>query len=126
MFDTRNLTDPAAIKAWAEARGGRPAVNEGTSPHDDPSDLRLMFDLTGTQAATDGVGGGTGTGERLRPIGWDEWLRRFEAENLALWVQDRNADGQVSRYYQLTAREAYEDAHETGAPDLDTLRDAKA
>lgn len=117
MFDTRNLSDHAAIRAWVEERGGRPAVNEGLSQHDDASKLRLMFGDAGET--------GEGTAERFVPIDWDDWFARFDRENLALWVQDRNADGEVSRYYQITVREAYEDAHETGAPDLDRLREAK-
>ncbi len=36
-------TDHAAIKAWAEARGGRPAAVEGTGGGDDVGIIRLEF-----------------------------------------------------------------------------------
>ena len=127
MFDTRNLSDQAAIREWVETRGGRPAIGHGPTPHDDVSNLRFMFGEAAAAAPGDAGGvDAAGTHERLEPTSWDEWFQRFEAENLALWVQDRNADGEVSRYYQITVREAYEDAHEHPHTDLDKLRDAKA
>ena len=125
MFDTRNIFDHAEIRAWVEERGGRPAVGRGPTPHDDVSNLRFMFGEAA--AAAPGEAGGidaAGTDERFEPLDWDEWFRRFEAENLALWVQDRNADGEVSRYYEMVIREAYPDAHEHDHVDLDKLREA--
>ena len=124
MFNTRNIFDHAEIRAWVEERGGRPALGHGPTPGDDASNLRFMFGTAA--AAVPGDAGGVdaaGTEERVEPIAWDEWFRRFEAENLALWVQDRNADGEVSRYYQITLREAYADAHDYPHPDLDKLRE---
>ncbi len=81
--------DHGFIRAWAEARDGRPALLEGrTSPDGNPL---LRFDF--------------GTPEPgLREIAWDEFFTIFETENLAL--NFREFSGQLSRFYKLVPRPA--------------------
>ena len=79
--------DHGFIRAWAEARDGRPAVLESrTSSVGNPL---LRFDF--------------GTPEPgLREIAWDEFFAVFEEEKLALDFRD--APGQLSRFYRLVPR----------------------
>jgi hypothetical protein len=71
------LTNHDAIRAWASAHGGRP-VTSGAR-------LELAFDPASTQG-----------GEPS----WDEWLRRFEGDGLALRCDP--ATGSLE--YELTSR----------------------
>ena len=79
--------DHGFIRAWAEARDGRPAVLESrTSPAGNPL---LRFDF--------------GTPEPgLREVAWDEFFTIFEGEKLAL--EFREFPGQLSRFYKLVQR----------------------
>ncbi len=82
-----STTDHGFIRAWAEAREGRPAMLEGRrSPTGQPA---LGFDF--------------GTPEPgLREIAWDEFFTVFEADALAL--EFREAPGQLSPFYRLVSR----------------------
>ena len=68
-------TDHAEIRRWIEARGGHPAVVTG-APGEEAGILRL--DLPGGYAGQ----------EFLRPIPWDEFFRRFDAQRLAFLYED--------------------------------------
>jgi hypothetical protein len=94
----RTLTDPQEIRRWAEERGARPACVRGTGGSDDAGLLRLDFP---------GYTGETS----LEHIGWDEWLQKFEDNNLALLVQDATAGGQRSNFNKIVSRQT---AHARG------------
>ena len=79
--------DHGFIRAWAEARDGRPALLEGRTTPSGNNMLRFDF---GTPEAG------------LREIAWDEFFEVFEAEKLAL--EFREFPGQVSRFYKLVPR----------------------
>lgn len=82
-------TDHAAIRRWAESRGGRPAAVRGTQGDDDAGILRIDF----------------GEPEpNLEPVGWDEFFHTFEERGLAFLHQDRTADGGQSRFFRLVRR----------------------
>jgi hypothetical protein len=84
--ETRTTTDHDAIRQWAEAHGGKPAVVKGTDV------LRIDFP------------GGAGEDE-LEPVSWEEWFDRFERNNLALLYQERKAEGDDSTFHKLVARD---------------------
>jgi hypothetical protein len=82
-------TDHGFIRAWAEARDGRPAmianrVSAGGVP-------LLRFDFGTPEAG-------------LTEIAWDEFFQNFEADGLAL--EYREAPGHISRFYKLVPRSA--------------------
>ena len=69
------LIDHDRIRQWAEARGGAPASVRGTGSSSDPGLLRI--DLPG----------GAGN-DSLQRISWDDWFRKFDAQQLALLIDD--------------------------------------
>ncbi|GIW10939.1 MAG: hypothetical protein KatS3mg061_1996 [Dehalococcoidia bacterium] len=73
------LEDYAAIRAWVEQHGGRPARLSGTSTGDDPGLIRIWFpgQLVG----------------RLEPITWEQFFRKMDEKRLALrcWEGERGA-----------------------------------
>ena len=71
------LTDHDRIREWAEAHGAVPASVRGTGRKGDPGILRLDMP------------GGAGN-ESLQPIGWDDWFRKFDAQELALLVDENS------------------------------------
>ncbi len=80
-------TDHAFIRAWAEARDGRPGLLEGRISSSGARLLRFDF---GTPEAG------------LTEIAWDEFFDIFDADGLAL--EYRDTPGMVSRFYRLVAR----------------------
>ncbi len=80
-------TDHGLIRAWAEARDGRPGMIEGRVSSGGAPLLRFDF----------------GTPEPgLTEIAWDEFFAIFEADRLAL--EFREASGHLSRFYKLVTR----------------------
>ena len=69
------LIDHDRIREWAQARGGAPASVRGTGSSGDPGLLRI--DLPG----------GAGN-DSLQRISWDDWFRKFDAQQLALLIDD--------------------------------------
>lgn len=78
------LMDHERIRQWTEARGGLPACVRGTGRAGDPGILRL--DLPG----------GAGN-ESLQHISWDAWFRKFDAQQLALLVDDADRPGTFNK-----------------------------
>lgn len=95
MFNTRQMDNHDDIRAWAEARGGRPALplsHPDSGGDEDMAMLAFAFDEPG---------------EHVREISWTEWFTTFDANRLSLWAQDHGTDGGVSRYYKIVQREGY-------------------
>jgi len=92
MPSAHPLTDHTEIRQWAETRQARPACVKGTGGHGDPGMIRLDFP-------------GFSGEESLAPISWDEWFKAFEANGLALLVQDETASGQQSHFNKLVSRD---------------------
>lgn len=80
--------DHDEIRAWVEARGGRPA-------HVDPGLLRIDFP------------GHSGEGA-LESISWEEWFEAFDANGLAFLHRDLTAAGEQSHFNKLVARDTVE------------------
>ena len=86
------LTDHDEIRNWAEERGAQPSCVRGTGSEEDVGMIRLDFP---------GYSGETS----LEPIEWDEWLQKFDENNLALLVEDETASGQTSNFNKIIGRE---------------------
>ena len=87
-------TDHGTIRAWAEARGGKPAAVGGTGNGDDVGLIRLEF--PGATDANDA---------NLAEIPWDEFFQKFDASGLALVYQEHTAGGEPSNFNKLVKRE---------------------
>jgi hypothetical protein len=89
---SRVLTDHEEIRRWAEERDAQPACVRGTGSEEDVGMIRLDFP---------GYSGETS----LEPIEWEEWLQKFDENNLALLVEDETAGGEQSNFNKLIGRE---------------------
>jgi len=101
MVETVTLTDHQAIRDWAAARAGFPAVVDvspaaGTQPM-----LRIVF----------GQGAYEDVDRPERPINaggyelveWDEWFRLFDEAGLAMMVAEERP-GRIEEFYELVRR----------------------
>ena len=89
MSEAKTTTDHAAIRAWAERRGGRPATAKGIGDEDNPGVLRIDF---GPKE------------ESLEEISWDKFFETFEESRLAFLYQEETKDGSESRFFKLLRR----------------------
>ena len=80
-YEARRTRDHDTIRRWAEKRGGRPTMVEGTQI------LRIDFD------DPDG-----GRDENLVPVSWDEFFRVFDERGLEFLYQEHIHDGHISRF----------------------------
>ncbi len=88
MTDERTV-DHGFIRAWAEARDGRPGMLEGRVSASGAKLLRFDF---GTPEAG------------LTELAWDDFFTIFDADGLAL--EYRETPGVISRFYKLVPRDA--------------------
>jgi len=86
MSTSKTTTDHEEIRAWATARGGRPARVRDDAPG---GILRLDFDEPE---------------EGLEEIPWDEFFRIFEDRKLAFVYQDETTSGDTSRFNKFVER----------------------
>ena len=86
--DGRTTTDHDTIRAWAEARGGRPARVADTG--EAGGILRIDF---------------REPDEGLEEIGWDTFFAVFEDRKLAFLYQDETASGGTSRFNKFVSRD---------------------
>ena len=97
MAQTKVTTDHDAIRKWAEARGGRPAVVRSTEKKNAIGIIRLEFpDAPNADDAA------------LEAISWEEWFAKFDEAELALLHQDETAGGERSNFNKLVGRETAE------------------
>lgn len=95
MAAAKMLLDHDEIRLWAKERNAKPAAVESTASEDDPGIIRLDFP------------GYSGEGS-LYEISWDEWFAKFDERGLALLVQEKTADGQLSNFNKIVKRETAE------------------
>lgn len=86
MSEAEPITDHEAIRRWAEARGGRPAKVETGG---DGGVLRFDF---GEKE------------DRLTEIGWDEFFRIFDEEDLAVMLVENDRDSRFSKFVRRDRR----------------------
>lgn len=82
-YHSHRTRDHETIRSWAEVRGGRPAVIEGTQI------LRVDF---------------SEPEEKLSSVTWDEFFKTFDARRLEFLYQVHTQDGQLSRFRKFVAR----------------------
>lgn len=85
--ETLVTTNHDVIRAWAEARGAKPATAPGTERGDRLG--VLTFDFPGYG------------GENLRHVTWDEWFRTFDERGLRFIFQEHTRDGNDSNFFRL-------------------------
>jgi len=90
--EARSTKDLEEIRAWAEARGGKPAKVCGTGSGKDPGLLRLDFP-------------GYSGADSLQEISWEEWYDKFKENNLTFLYQDTKKSGEESRFFKLVCME---------------------
>jgi hypothetical protein len=85
------------IRAWADARDGRPAT---ATRGDDgrPRTLRITF---ADRGSGDGRGGDSGGRRRREEISWGEWLGVFDQRDLVFLYQEERRDGRQSNFFRL-------------------------
>jgi hypothetical protein len=88
-------TDHDVIRAWAEARGGRPAAVEETEGGNDAGLLRLEFPDNPNNDRED----------RLDEVAWEAFFKTFDDRKLAFVYQEKTSDGSTSRFSRFVSRE---------------------
>lgn len=104
MNTATTTIDHDEIRAWAEARGGRPSVvraTEGARDGDAPHEGILRFDFREPDDALD-------------EIDWDDFFETFEDRELALLHQDETNDGSTSRFFKFVRRSEHDPKHVAG------------
>jgi hypothetical protein len=101
MAETVTLTEHEAIRDWAAARMGFPAIVDVSAEAGTQPVLRLVFDQ---QAYLD-----TDRAERLQNAGgyelveWDEWFKLFDEHQLALVVA-KDVPGVRENFHEIVRR----------------------
>jgi hypothetical protein len=99
MASSETTTDHDTIRAWVEARGGRPAVVRDTDDGDSAV-LRIDFEGDGDDAG-------------LEVVEWEEFFEIFDENGLAFLYQERTKSGALSRFNKFVRDpEADDDAEE--------------
>jgi hypothetical protein len=101
MAETITLTTHDAIRSWAAARMGSPAVVDVSAEPGTQPLLRIVFDQ---QAYLDvdrperppNAGG-------FELVEWDEWFRLFDEQQLALVVA-KEIPGRRDTFYEIVKR----------------------
>ena len=87
MSAAEKITDHNNIHAWADERGGKPAmVRDSKGPG---GILRFEFQ---------------DPDDKLEPIEWDEFFKIFDEHKLALLEQEETASGATSRFAKFVSR----------------------
>ena len=101
MAETMDLTDHDAIRDWAAARMGAPAIMDASAEGGTQPVLRIVFDQIAYQdqdrAERPQNAGG------LELVEWDDWFKLFDELNLALVVA-REQPGRKDRFHELIRR----------------------
>lgn len=101
MAETMDLTDHDAIRDWAAARMGAPAIMDASAEGGTQPVLRIVFDQIAYQdqdrAERPQNAGG------LELVEWDDWFKLFDELNLALVVA-REQPGRKDSFHELVRR----------------------
>lgn len=91
MSESKKTSDRKAIKRWAEARKGVPAIVKGTEGGDGGV-LRIHF----PEASEND--------EKFEKIDWDQFFDVFEERNLAMLYQEEKESGEPSTFHKIVSR----------------------
>ena len=86
MSDAMTTTNHEVIRAWIEARAGRPAVSN-------ISGKGVILQVDFGEAEQD-----------FHEIAWDDFFRRIDDNNLAFLHQDMTEDGVTSHFSRFVSR----------------------
>lgn len=102
MAETRILTDHEAVRDWAAARIGSPAIVD-TSPESGTQPmLRIVFDQAVYQDQNRADRPPNAGGIEL--VEWSEWFEVFDKARLALAVNPE-VPGRKDSWYELVSRD---------------------
>lgn len=101
MTDTVTLTDHDAIRDWAAARMGAPAIVDVSAESGTQPMLMIVFDQAAYQDQ-DRPDRPTNAGGR-ELVEWDEWFRLFDEQQLALVVA-KDSPGVRDSFHELVRR----------------------
>ncbi|MDI6853042.1 MAG: hypothetical protein QME75_05485 [Deltaproteobacteria bacterium] len=91
-YDSKETTNHATIRKWAEARGGVPASVKGTEKGGEEAGLlRIHFPKYSDD-------------KDLKEISWDEFFQKFEEAKLSFLYQDKTKSGEQSRFSKFVRR----------------------
>lgn len=91
MPSAHRTTDHDKIRHWVEERGGHPAAVRSTESRRDVGLLRIDFPGHGDDSA-------------LEEISWEDFFDKFEEKDLAFLYQEKDGNGEVSRFNKLVSR----------------------
>jgi len=101
MADTITLTDHEAIRDWAAARMGFPAVVDTSAESGTQPLLRLVFDQHAYEDNDRPERPQNAGGYDL--VEWDEWFKLFDEPELALVVA-RDVPGRRENFHEIVRR----------------------
>jgi hypothetical protein len=81
---SKTTKDHDEIRRWAEERGGRPTMVEGTQI------LRFNFDEPGGD-----------DDDKLKEVSWEEFFEVFDESHLSFLYTDETAEGKTSRFFKF-------------------------
>lgn len=86
--ESKATSDHDTIKKWAEARGGKPALVEGTGDTGKGDGL-LRINFPGYAE------------DNLQDISWEQFFKIFDENNLDFLYQEETKDGGESRFFKF-------------------------
>lgn len=101
MAETTTLTDHEAIRDWAAARAGFPAIVDTSAQSGIQPVLRIVFDEQAYEDQDQPERPQNAGGYEL--VEWDEWFKIFDEEELALVVA-KDAPGQRESFHEIIRR----------------------
>jgi hypothetical protein len=101
MADTLMLTDHEAIRDWAAARMGFPAIVDVSPAGGMQPMVRLVFDQAAYQDQDRAERAANAGGYEL--VEWDEWFKVFDAQKLAL-VVPKDVPGRRDSFHEIVRR----------------------
>jgi hypothetical protein len=101
MADTVMLTDHEAIRDWAAARMGAPAIVDVSAESGIQPVLRLVFDQAAYEDQDRPERPQNAGGVEL--VEWGEWFRIFDERQLALIV-GKDVPGQRDSFHEIVRR----------------------
>lgn len=102
MTDTVTLTDHEAIRDWAAARIGAPAVVDTSPESGTQAMLRIVFDQAAYQDQDRPERAQNAGGYEL--VEWDEWFKLFDEAQLAVIVA-ADRPGVRDSWHQIIRRD---------------------
>lgn len=105
MADTVTLTDHEAIRDWAAARMGFPAIVDVSTEAGTQPLLRLVFDQAAYQDMDLQERPVNAGGYEL--VEWDDWFKEFDKQELALVVL-ADQPGRRDSFHEIIRRPAGE------------------